>query len=680
VLELARYLDESAWNVAPLPGLGANVIAERIAAAQGVARRRRDEDAERDTAVKVVALAPPCGQDSSLDERLDDFLNQFDRVTDEEKMRPVLLCYWEVAKDAPTLETRILAEIGRGQTGHSFDTIYGEVSEGIECLVLEEAHFYSHWHQLRFQRLVECLQRHGPLARILIRTDAADDDCDARSRAQVAKQLAWQMAQQGIEFEIVACPGLHYRCWHFLLADGTWQISADRGLDLWKRRPGPEETLPCLAASVRAVKLAVRAAEVRVFAPAGDGDGGETVDLAMAKDIMSTVRPKTLLKRVRETWTLIRRARAGHRLQLLQARKVRRTPLLLAALRLQRAATHGGAGIGTTVAGGEDVEGRVQEFEEARLDAGDPEMRALHEALVAVVRAGQRHDHEWHKAWAAAAEVSRCSDPNACTLAHLIRFLEARPKTWARTWLRPWVNCLRRLHLEALLGLPSPDTEDGELRQNPSEPTRLSRNDGVGLQRQLLRAVGKLDRRCAQLEAGFRAEELDVAFQEVFAFGVDAAGSNESAVAGQRGQDPWEGGEDPWTFAARVPVAAVPAATTSTATPVASAATAATMMNVVTTSPCSEQGSYRTADSEGCSPTAAASILEPMHLMKTIFVTVLAKLALKLYQRCTSRNMRFCGASGTSCVVFTRCSIMTLLLRAPAESTSESLLTCRSLI
>jgi ATP-dependent Lon protease len=129
-----------------------------------------------------------------------------------------------------TLEERHFT-IYYGDTGHSYDSIFGPYLEGAKEIVVEDP-FIRITHQIKnFIRFCETAIKRGPVEKIELITGYDDED----QRLEIEDKLASlrdSLIERGVELEVTFSDTLHDR---EIQTDDGWVIKIGRGLDFYQK-------------------------------------------------------------------------------------------------------------------------------------------------------------------------------------------------------------------------------------------------------------------------------------------------------------------------------------------------------------------------------------------------------------------------------------------------------------
>jgi ATP-dependent Lon protease len=118
-----------------------------------------------------------------------------------------------------------------GDTGHSYDTIFGDYLEGAKDVVVEDPYIRLTHQVNNFVRFCEAVVRRGTVRKITLIT-AFDDDAQQRDVEAKLADLGQSLLDYDVSLQWKMNPNLHDR---EVKLDNGWTIKIGRGLDIYQK-------------------------------------------------------------------------------------------------------------------------------------------------------------------------------------------------------------------------------------------------------------------------------------------------------------------------------------------------------------------------------------------------------------------------------------------------------------
>eukprot|EP00972_Heterocapsa_arctica_P049871 7335287-Heterocapsa_arctica.AAC.1 len=310
-------------------------------------------------------------------------------------------------------------------------------------VVVEEPYVLEAPQWRRVQDFIVLLRRYPTIEQVILRTNA--EGSDWKYRQHQIRALSTVMLYEGTQFRVEIRPGLHWRDACFFRARDTVRCELDRGAFDYLTRGEVQELARARRGKLEVSTFALSAEDAIAQGTREDLSGdAATFQASEVEELVAQHSAAQLARILRGALALARRAESGQALDPWQARKVRRLPMLRAALRVCRCAQ--GDESGSLLRAGSEGPPDPCSQQDLSLDED------LRQTLAEAVKEGQRHDFNWCRAWQHITDLDGSRDPGGRSAEFLVTFLRRRLDGPSRP--RPWLaNCRAALEAAGVDGL-----------------------------------------------------------------------------------------------------------------------------------------------------------------------------------------------------------------------------------
>lgn len=128
-------------------------------------------------------------------------------------------------------------DIRHGDTGYSYDNLFGEYLDGAKTIELQEPYLSNVYQQQNLTRFAEMIVKLGTCKKFVLTTKVCETLEDTQKVQNALEQLKAALADMDVEFEYTFSDLIHAR---YIETDNGWNISLDRGLHIYQAPAQPK--------------------------------------------------------------------------------------------------------------------------------------------------------------------------------------------------------------------------------------------------------------------------------------------------------------------------------------------------------------------------------------------------------------------------------------------------------
>lgn len=128
-------------------------------------------------------------------------------------------------------------DIRHGDTGYSYDNLFGEYLDGAKTIELQEPYLSNVYQQQNLTRFAEMIVKLGTCKKFVLTTKVCETLEDTQKVQNSLEQLKAALADMDVEFEYTFSDLIHAR---YIETDNGWNISLDRGLHIYQAPAQPK--------------------------------------------------------------------------------------------------------------------------------------------------------------------------------------------------------------------------------------------------------------------------------------------------------------------------------------------------------------------------------------------------------------------------------------------------------
>lgn len=128
-------------------------------------------------------------------------------------------------------------DIRHGDTGYSYDNLFGEYLDGAKTIELQEPYLSNVYQQQNLTRFAEMIVKLGTCKKFVLTTKVCETLEDTQKVQNSLEQLKAALADMDVEFEYTFSDLIHAR---YIETDNGWNISLDRGLHIYQAPSQPK--------------------------------------------------------------------------------------------------------------------------------------------------------------------------------------------------------------------------------------------------------------------------------------------------------------------------------------------------------------------------------------------------------------------------------------------------------